>query len=99
MTRKHRTFTKEFKLETLELSRRTEVNDRDIERDMALPRGTLYRWRRELEEAGDQAFPGRGCLKVGDEELRRLRRENALLKEERDILKKALGIFSQDRNN
>jgi transposase len=43
----------------------------------------------------DQAFPGKGKLKPDDEELRRLRRELDVVKEERDILKKALAVFSR----
>jgi transposase len=43
----------------------------------------------------DHAFPGKGKLKPEDEELRKLRRENEILKEERDILKKALAVFSR----
>ena len=39
--------------------------------------------------------PGTGHLKPEDEEMRRLQRENAILREERDILKKALAIFSK----
>ena len=46
-----------------------------------------------MENDPDEAFPGKGNPR--DEELARLRRENAKLKKERDILKKAVGIFSQ----
>ena len=97
MTDKRRTFTKEFKQEAVELMEATDRSVREIERDLDLPRGILYRWRREFASAGEQAFPGHGSLKPEDEEMRRLRRENDLLREERDILKKALGIFSQER--
>ena len=95
MTEKRRTFTAEFKLEAIELSKASERTDRDVERDLDLPRGTLHRWRKELACDGAQAFPGKGHLKADDEALRQLRRENEVLRQERDILKKALGIFSQ----
>ena len=97
MTSKRRTFTKEFKQEAVELTQATGRPVREIERDLGLPRGILYRWRRELASDGEDAFPGHGSLKPEDEEMRRLRHENELLREERDILKKALGIFSQER--
>ncbi len=42
------------------------------------------------------AFPGKGHLKPQDEELRRLRKKLADVEEERDILKKALAIFSKE---
>jgi transposase len=53
----------------------------------------LQRWKREAEQQGLKAFPGHGNPR--DEELSQLRKENAELKEERDILKKALAIFSK----
>lgn len=42
-----------------------------------------------------EAFPGKGHRKSQDEALRRLKRENEILRQERDILKIALGIFSR----
>jgi transposase len=48
-----------------------------------------------MRSAGPEAFVGKGHLSSQDEELRRLNRENADIKEERDILKKALAIFSK----
>lgn len=55
---------------------------------------TLSRWCSEMEEHGEQAFVGSGNLQPEAEELKRLRRENDILRQERDILKKALAIFS-----
>ena len=52
-------------------------------------------WIREYSDDPEYAFPGQGKLKTPDEELYRLRKENKDLKEERDILKKALSIFSK----
>jgi transposase len=57
--------------------------------------GLLNRWKREAEEARGgslKAFPGKG--KVRDEELTRLRREVADLRESNEILKKAMAIFT-----
>jgi transposase len=48
-----------------------------------------------VSNAGEQAFPGKGRLKERDEELARLRKENEILRQERDILKMAVGIFSR----
>jgi len=44
----------------------------------------------------EEAFPGKGRLKPQDEEMRRLTRKLADVEEERDILKKALAIFSKE---
>jgi len=46
---------------------------------------------------GSDAFPGKGHIKPSDAELHNLRKELAIVREERDILKKALGIFSSQR--
>jgi transposase len=57
----------------------------------------LSRWKRQLARQGKDAFPGKGHLMPEEEEeLRRLKRENERLRRERDILKKAVAIFSED---
>ncbi len=48
-----------------------------------------------MKTDGAQAFPGKGRLNEDDELIRRLQRENELLRTERDVLKKALVIFSK----
>ncbi len=55
--------------------------------------GRVSRWKKEAESNGQRAFPGQGHPQ--DEELSRLRRENEVLRQEREILKKAISIFSQ----
>jgi transposase len=56
----------------------------------------LYKWREKYTEDIAHAFPGKGRLKPAEEELRRMRRELADVTQERDILKKALAIFSKE---
>jgi len=65
-----------------------------LERDLGLYPGQLKAWQRAMAHEGEQAFPGTGHQTGSDEELRRLRRENEILRQERDILKKALAIFT-----
>jgi transposase len=67
-----------------------------VERDLGIGQGVISRWKRELKLDGEQAFPGKGRVKPEDAELRRLKRENERLRRERDILKKAVAIFSED---
>jgi len=45
----------------------------------------LQKWQRQFKTQAEQAFPGKGQPSAVDEELRRLREENARLKMERDI--------------
>jgi transposase len=56
----------------------------------------LYLWRRQLLAKGQEAFPGKGNRKVSDEEMLQLGRELEQVREERDILKKALAYFSRE---
>ena len=64
--------------------------------DLGLSKGILKQWVRQAAADGVSAFPGHGRLKPEDEELRRLRRENEILRQERDLLKKVVSIFSQE---
>jgi len=91
-----RKYDLEFKLEAVRMASEVGVTNRDVERRLGIGQGVLSRWKREFKENGSQAFPGKGCLKPEDDELRRLKRENERLRRERDILKKAVAIFSTD---
>jgi len=99
MSKKRKIYSKEFKLETIELAKNSTKTDTQLEQDLGLSRGCLYNWRKQVEQAGEQAFPGKGNLKAEDEYTCGLERELALVRQERDILKKALAIFSQDQKS
>jgi len=87
---------KEFKNEAVRLASEPGNTQTGIERDLGISQGIISRWKRELGKDGDQAFPGKGRLKIDDDEMRRLKRESERLRRERDILKKAVAIFSED---
>jgi transposase len=91
-------YYEEFKIETIHLASEPGNTQAKTERDLGIRQGIINRWKREFLEDGEQAFPGKGHLKADDDELRRLKRENELLRRERDILKKAATIFSEDPN-
>jgi transposase len=57
----------------------------------------LHNWCKEFAEAGAQAFPGSGHQTQQEEDLRRLKRELEVTRQERDTLKKALAIFSRNQ--
>lgn len=91
-----KTYTKEFKLEVLHIHETTTKSQAQLERELGIGQGCISRWRRELLEEGEQkAFPGKGVAHDGDERLTQLERENRILRQELEILKKALGIFSK----
>jgi len=95
MSRKRKTYSGEFKRETLRLVETSDLSIAQIERDLGLPKGIVHHWKRQLAEDGEEAFPGKGQLKSEDELIRQLKRENEILRQERDILKKAVAIFSR----
>ena len=95
MKKKLRTYPKEFKLEALQLSETSGKSDLQIEHDLGIGRGSLYRWRKQFKKEGKQAFPGHGRQTPDEDRFRQLERENGILRQERDILKKAVSIFSK----
>ena len=92
-----RSFTEEFKRDAVRLAiERGNVSA--VARDLGINESVLNRWKRQLQQEtarpGSQGrpFPGRGNAR--DEELAKIQRENARLKQENEILKKAVGIFT-----
>jgi len=94
MTRKK--YTRAFKREAARLAEESEQPLDELARELGIHPNTLYKWRRQFLADGEDAFPGQGKLTPADEEIRRLRRELARLKEERDILKKATQFFAKE---
>ena len=92
-------YTREFKMEALQLLERSGKSRNAIEKDLGISRGCLKRWQQEFAAFGDRAFPGKGNERLGPEQerIKRLERENDVLRQERDILKKAIAIFSQTK--
>jgi len=86
--------TREFKLEAVRLLETSGKSASQIERDLGIGSGCLGRWKREFAAEGEHAFPGHGRLTPDQEHIRQLKRENKILRQERDILKKAVAIFS-----
>ncbi len=69
-----------------------------VARDLGISDTRVHQWRKELAEHGPEAFPGSGHQTAQEEEVRRLKRELEMVKQERDILRKALGTFRAARN-
>ena len=95
MSTTRKSYTKEFKLEAIRLAESSQGKTvSQIERELGLPKGMIFRWRRALTRKGTEAFPGNGRLADTEAQLRRLERENLILRQERDILKKAIAVLS-----
>ncbi len=97
MTEKRKQYTREFKVEAVRLLETSGKNGHEIERDLGIGSGQIYRWRKQLaeEDGRIRAFPGTGNAR--DEELARLKRDLAIAQEEREILRKAVAIFSRPK--
>ena len=93
---KRRTYTREFKESAIDLyrSRSGEKTTKEIADELGIHQENLCRWLRESKEGEKKhikVFPGQGNLR--DEEVARLRKENADLRETNEILKKAMAFF------
>jgi transposase len=97
MTRRRRQFSAEFKQEAVRLVDGGRTVS-EVARSLDIRADLLRKWQRQFATAADprEAFPGHGRLSSQDEEVRRLRREVAVLREEREILKKATAFFARD---
>lgn len=96
MVSKRRRYTREFKVETVGLVTDSDHTVAEVAKDLEIHPNTLYKWVHQYGENPQEAFPGKGRQASEAEELGRLRRENQRLRMERDILKKAMAIFSND---
>lgn len=90
----NRSYDREFKLNAVKLYREGNKSLTSLAYDLGIPPTTLSTWIKEFKEHGEESFPGSGKLKPCNEEIYQLKRELASVKQERDILKKAIAIFS-----
>ena len=96
MGKNRRQYTKEFKVEAVRLVVEEGRAISEVARELGIGENLLSRWKKKSEEVKVEPFPGKGRLSPEDDELRQLRRENKRLRMERDILKKAVAIFSEE---
>jgi len=94
MSKQRRQYDREFKREAVRLLAASGKSASVLEDELGIGKGNLWRWKREFAADGEDAFPGHGRLAPEQERLRQLERENEVLRQERDILKKTVVIFS-----
>ena len=91
--RPRRTFTPEYKAEVVTMYRTTDKSVAEIARELDLTESAVARWVKQAEiDAGQRE----GLTTTEREELAYLRRENRILREERDILKRATAFFAKE---
>ena len=98
MSRKRRSYTREFKVEAVRLVTEEEYSLREAAESLGVSQNALRTWRKQLVDEADAAFPGKGKVSSRDEQVRRLQEENRRLRMERDILKKATAFFASEPN-
>ncbi len=94
MTRIKQTYSSEFKQEAVALWQTTDKTATAVEQELGITSGLLNKWKKKIQENGQHAFPGRGRQMPEQEEIQQLKQENKILRQERDILKKAVAFFS-----
>lgn len=96
MKKTRKKYDRAFKERAVELSEERK-NLSELARELGIYPSQLYKWRKEAKEFGEGSFPGNGNLKQTPEQERILALEKKLkdTELERDILKKAIGIFSK----
>jgi transposase len=91
--RSRRKFTKEFKAETVTLIRRSGKSIAEVRRELGLPESSVHPW---LAQADIDTCQRDGLTTAEREELSRLRREFRVVREERDVLAKAIAFFARE---
>lgn len=95
MGRVRKKYPREFKLEAVKLMQKGDCTLSELARRLNVKEYDLRDWRKQYEQKKDDAFPGHGRRSGTDAELARLKRELEDVKEERDILKKAMAYFAR----
>ena len=93
-----KTYTREFKLPALKMLTDQGLSVAEVARRLGVTEGSVRAWREAAAEHGASAVPGHGNPTPTDDELRRLRAENARLRAERDLLQKAAADFANPPN-
>ena len=90
-------YDREFKIGAVKLVTEEGKSVLEVSRGLGVSTHSIYAWLEQFKENPAEAFPGSGNLKASEEELRRLREENRILRMERDLLKKTLPLFMEAR--
>lgn len=95
MKHKRKIYDAAFKTKAVELSNER-ANISELARELGIATTLLYKWRKASEAMGELSFPGRGNLTLTEEQraIHELKKKLKDAELERDILKKAIGIFS-----
>jgi transposase len=88
-------YTKEFKLEAVKLVTEQGLRPIDAAKNLGVAPSTISTWVKKYQNNGGDAFPGSGRLMPSDQKVRDLEKQLKRVTMERDILKKAIGYFTE----
>ena len=97
MKKRRGRYSNEFKQEVLRMAETTDKSISELERDLGLTHGLIRKWMQRYRIEEDHAELQRSESSESEAEIRRLKRELEIVKQERDILKKAIQVFSRDQ--
>ena len=92
---KNRRFDREFRMSAVRMITQEGHTGAEVARSLGIHPNQLYNWKKKFSQSGEKAFPGKGHLT----EISALRKQLREVEMERDILKKAVGIFSKTTDN
>ena len=92
---KKKRFDRDFKMSSVKMVTEGGHKAAEVARSLGIDAGRLYLWKKQFGDNGDKAFVGKGHLS----EMAALRKKLREVEMERDILKKAVGIFSKETGN
>ena len=90
-------FTPEYKKEIIKMVTERRKKTSEVAKDIGVTSTSIRRWIKQYSKYGKYVFPGKSNLRPEEEKIRKLIRENIDLKEENEILKKAMAIWSWRR--
>ncbi len=91
----YKPYTREFKVEAVRLAGVGDKTASQVARELGLRVNQIWKWKQQLEREATVGGPAKRGRPVADE-LAQLRRENARLREENEILKKAAIYFARE---
>ena len=92
---KKKRFDRDFKISAVKMVTQEGHTTAEVARSLGIHPNQLYNWKKKYSNDGEKAFPGKGHLT----EISSLRKQLREVQMERDILKKAVGIFSKPTDN
>ena len=97
--KKKSNYTKELKTQACELVLNGSLHVKSVAERMGISHIMLYRWIDEYRVYGEDAFVGKGNLRVEEAKLKKLQKENENLRQQIEILKKAEAYFAKENKN